>query len=206
MIKFLKIALNILLVFNLILFANDSSSVNLNKTSVQDTIIKPDKSDSTNNEVQKEILPNGTLKNLKNKPVEIYSYLESGPILISFWFLACEPCKKEMKFLDEFNEKYSEYGFKVVSINTDNSRGFKSVKPFVRSKKYTFDVLSDPRSKYFKKLAGNICPYTVIVDKDSTIISKHVGFSPGDEIELEKKIVSLLDIKPTKSDSTDNEN
>ena len=102
--------------------------------------------------------------------------------------------------------KYSEYGFKVVSINTDNSRGFKSVKPFVRSKKYTFDVLSDPRSKYFKKLAGNICPYTVIVDKDSTIISKHVGFSPGDEIELEKKIVSLLDIKPAKSDSTDNEN
>jgi len=206
LIKFLKISLNILLVFNLILFANDSSSVNLNKTSDQGAIIKPDKSDSISAEVKREILPNETLKNLKNKPIEIYSYLESGPILISFWFLACEPCKKEMKFLDEFNEKYSEYGFKVVSINTDNSRGFKSVKPFVRSKKYTFDVLSDPRSKYFKKLAGNICPYTVIVDKDGTIISKHVGFSPGDEIELEKKIVSLLDIKPTKSDSTDNEN
>ena len=199
--RYLKILLNIFLVFNIIL-APTFIKKNVDETAV----IKPEKSDSTDNEVQKEILPNETLKNLKNKPVEIYSYLESGPILISFWFLACEPCKKEMKFLDEFNEKYSEYGFKVVSINTDNSRGFKSVKPFVRSKKYTFDVLSDPRSKYFKKLAGNICPYTVIVDKDSTIISKHVGFSPGDEIELEKKIVSLLDIKPTKSDSTDNEN
>ena len=86
MIKCLKISLNILLVFNLILFANDSSSVNLNKTSDQGTIIKPDKSDSTDNEVQKETLPNETLKNLKNKPIEIYSYLESGPILISFWF------------------------------------------------------------------------------------------------------------------------
>ena len=64
MIKFLKILLNIALVFNLILFANDSSSVNLNKTSNQGAIIKSDKSDSTDNEVQKETLPDETLKNL----------------------------------------------------------------------------------------------------------------------------------------------
>jgi len=154
----------------------------------------------------KEILPPQTLKNFKNKPIEILSYLESGPMLISFWFLACEPCKKEMKFLDDFNQKYSEYGFKVVSINTDNSRAFKSVKPFVKSKKYSFDVLSDPRSKYFRKLGGNVCPYTVIIDKDSTIVSKHAGYNPGDEIDLEKHIISLLDIKKIESDSTSNEN
>ena len=154
----------------------------------------------------KEMLPFQTLKNLKNKPIEISSYLDSGPMLINFWFLACEPCKKEMKFLNDFHEKYSEYGFKVVSINTDNSRAFKSVKPFVKSKKYSFDVLSDPRSKYFKKLGGNVCPYTVIIDKDGAIVSKHVGYNPGDEIDLEKYIVSLLDIKPVVSDSTSNEN
>ena len=198
MIKYLKVLLNIFLGLNIIL-----ASVFIAE---QDSLLIPE---STHSEIKKEILPNETLKNLKNKPVEIYSYLESGPMLISFWFLACEPCKKEMKFLDEFNEKYDEYGFKVVSINTDNSRAFKSVKPFVKSKKYSFDVLSDPRSKYFRKLGGNICPYTVIADKNGTIVSKHVGYSPGDEIKLEKHIVSLLDsiiVKPVKSDSTDNEN
>ena len=211
MIKYLKVLLNIFLGLNIIL-----ASIVIVE---QDSLLI---SESTYNEVQKEILPNETLKNLKNKPIEIYSYLDSGPMLISFWFLACEPCKKEMKFLDEFNEKYNEYGFKVVSINTDNSRAFKSVKPFVKSKKYSFDVLSDPRSKYFRKLGGNICPYTVIVDKGGAIVSKHVGYSPGDEIELEKHIVSLLDtsiVKPVinfdsaikkdwnnSPDSTDNEN
>ena len=171
-------------------------------------VFTDDKLENSNSlkENTKEILPEETLKNLKNKPVEILSYLETGPMLISFWFLACEPCKKEMKFLDDFNQKYSEYGFKVVSINTDNSRAFKSVKPFVKSKKYSFDVLSDPRSKYFRKLGGNVCPYTVIVDKDSTIVSKHVGYNPGDEVDLEKHIVSLLNIKNTESDSTSNEN
>ena len=63
--------------------------------------------------MQKEFLPEQTLKNLKNKPVEIYSYLEEGPMLINFWFLACEPCKKEMKFLDEYQKKYAEYGFNI---------------------------------------------------------------------------------------------
>ena len=177
-----KIFILLILILN-ISFGSESSSENQSKS------------------VQKEFLPEQTLKNLKNKPVEIYSYLEEGPMLINFWFLACEPCKKEMKFLDEYQKKYAEYGFNIVSINTDNSRAFKSVKPFVKSKKYSFDVLSDPRSKYFKKLGGNVCPYTVIVDKDGSIVSKHVGYNPGDEVELEKHILSLIDYKPNSSDS-----
>tara|TARA_Y100001970_G_C14196625_1_gene838497 strand:- start:1180 stop:1746 length:567 start_codon:yes stop_codon:yes gene_type:complete len=148
-----------------------------------------------------EILPGVTLKDLSNKKVDIYSFLDSGPMLINFWFLACEPCKKEMKFLDEFDQKYEKYGFNVVSINTDNSRAFSQVKPFVKSKKYSFDVLSDSRSKYFRKLGGTVCPFTVIVDTSGAIISKHVGYNSGDEKHLEESIIKLLNIPD--SDSSD---
>ena len=65
--------------------------------------------------------------------------------------------QKEMKYLDEFNQKYSESGFQVISINTDGSRALSSVEPYVDSKKYSFKVLSDPRSKYQRKLKGNSC-------------------------------------------------
>ena len=68
MTRYLKILLNIFLVLNLFLYANDSSSVNLNKMPDQTSIIKPDKSDSIYVKVKREILPNETLKNLKNKP------------------------------------------------------------------------------------------------------------------------------------------
>ncbi len=148
-----------------------------------------------------ELLPQVTLKDLNNKKVDIYSFLDSGPILINFWFLACEPCKKEMKFLDQFDQEYSKYGFNVVSINTDNSRAFSQVKPFVKSKKYSFDVLSDPRSKYFRKLGGNVCPFTVIVDTSGVIVSKHIGYNAGDEKHLEDSIITLLNIP--ESDTTD---
>jgi len=139
-----------------------------------------------------EKLPDAILKDLDNKKVSISDIVESRPTLISFWFLACEPCKKEMKYLDEFNIKYADSGFQVISINTDGSRALSSVEPFVDSKKYSFKVLSDPRSKYQRKLKGTSCPFTVIVDHNGNIISRHVGFNSGDEEKLEKEILQLI--------------
>ena len=138
------------------------------------------------------LLPKAFLKDLNNNKIAIYGYVEQGPMVLSFWFLACEPCKKEMVYLDLYNEKYSKYGFNIVSINTDNSRSFSRVKPFVNSKKYSFKVLSDPRSLFFRKVGGLVCPYTVIVNANGEIINTHMGYNPGDEKELEKEIVSLL--------------
>ncbi len=137
-------------------------------------------------------LPKAFLKDLDNNKIEIHDYINQGPLVLSFWFLACEPCKKEMVYLDLYNKKYSKYGFNIVSINTDNSRSFSRVKPFVNSKKYSFTVLSDPKSLFFRKVGGLVCPYTVIVDAHGKIINKHMGYNPGDEKKLEKEIVSLL--------------
>ena len=148
-----------------------------------------------------EKLPNHYLKDLDNNKRNIYDFLNDGPAAISFWFLACEPCKKEMVYLDEYNQKYAKYGFKVVSINTDNSRTFNRVKPFVNSKKYSFTVLSDPKSLFFRKTGGQICPYLILVDDTGNIINKHIGYNPGDEIKLEGEIVNML-INQIKSDTT----
>ena len=138
-----------------------------------------------------DMLPESFLKTLDGKKIKIND-LNDTPMVINFWFLACEPCKKEMKYLDIYNTKYEKYGFKVVSVNTDNSRTFNRVKPFVESKKYSFDVLSDPRSLFFRKVGGIQCPYLIIIDGEGNVINKHIGYSPGDEIKLEREIVELL--------------
>tara|TARA_B100000579_G_C22831942_1_gene856516 strand:+ start:1965 stop:2567 length:603 start_codon:yes stop_codon:yes gene_type:complete len=149
--------------------------------------------DDVKDVVSLEKLPDAILKDLDNKKVSMSKLIESKPTLISFWFLACEPCKKEMKYLDEFNKKYSESGFQVISINTDGSRALSSVEPFVDSKKYSFKVLSDPRSKYQRKLKGTSCPYTVMVNHEGNIVSRYVGYNPGDEVKLEKEIIQLIE-------------
>tara|TARA_B110000438_G_scaffold252990_1_gene258360 strand:+ start:1131 stop:1724 length:594 start_codon:yes stop_codon:yes gene_type:complete len=146
-------------------------------------------------------LPQAFMKDLNNKKVNIYDFIKDGPMLVNFWFLACEPCKKEMKYLDIYNDKYRKYGFKVVSINTDNARTFSRVKPYVNSKKYSFEVLSDPKSLFFRKMGGQQCPYTILFDEKGNIINKHIGYNPGDEIKFEKEIVTLLK-KQISSDTT----
>ena len=122
-------------------------------------------------------------------------------VAISFWFLACEPCLKEMVYLDEYNKKYSKYGFKVVSVNTDNARTFNRVEPYINSKKYSFTVLSDPKSLFYRKVGAPFCPYLILVDEKGSIVNKHAGYNPGDEIRLEKEIVALLSTS-IKADTT----
>ena len=55
-----------------------------------------------------EKLPNHFLKDFNNKKRNVTEFIESGPVAINFWFLACEPCKKEMLYLSDFNLKYSK--------------------------------------------------------------------------------------------------
>jgi len=139
-----------------------------------------------------EILPEVNLKDLNNKKINIYSLLKSGPILINFWFLACEPCKKEMKYLDEYNQKYAQYNFQVISVNIDQGRNLSKVKSYVAAKEYSFPVLSDPRMLLFRKVGGKIMPFLLLIDQEGNIIKSHIGYNPGDEIALEQEIQEII--------------
>ncbi len=146
-------------------------------------------------------LPKINLKDLNNKKQSLNQYRASGPLLLNFWNLACEPCKKEMKELDKIYVKHREKGFEFVSINIDSPRSMAKVKSFVKSQKYSFTVLSDPKASLFRKMGGKVMPFVIIADSSGLIISRHVGYNPGDEKELEKEILHLLAIQNTTLDS-----
>ena len=146
-------------------------------------------------------LPKMKFKDLNNKRQELSQYYSDGPILINFWNLACEPCKKEMKELDKLHLKYEKQGFEVVSINIDNTRNMSKVKSYVNSQKYAFTVLSDPRAELFRKMGGKVMPFVIIADSVGEIVNRHVGYNPGDEKELEKEILHLLTDQQPSTDS-----
>ena len=146
-------------------------------------------------------LPDIKLKDLNNKRQVLSQYYSDGPILINFWNLACEPCKKEMKELDKIHVKYSDKGFEVVSVNIDNTRSMSKVKSYVNSQKYSFTVLSDPRAELFRKMGAKVMPFVLIADSTGEIINRHVGYNPGDEKELEKEILHLLAVPEIKADT-----
>ena len=148
--------------------------------------------ESISSDEKKPLIPNVKFKDLDNKKVMLEDFYSKGPILINFWTLSCEPCKKEMKHLSRINKKYLESGFQVVSVNMDSPRTIRKVKQFVNSQKYSFKMLSDPRMELFRKLGGSVMPLVVLVNMDGTIEKRHVGYSPGDEIGLEEEIVEII--------------
>ena len=142
-----------------------------------------------------EFIPDVNLKDIHKKKIKLIDVCKDSYVLFNFWNMACEPCKKEMKFLNEFHQKYNEFGFKVVSINMDSPRSMSKVKKYVKSSKYVFEVLQDPRMNLFKKMGGSIMPFVVIADNQGKIVNKHIGYNLGDEISLEEEIKLLISYK-----------
>ena len=141
---------------------------------------------------------------LNGDPLKFSDLYKDGPVLLSFWFLGCGPCVAEMKHLSRINTKYKDDSFKIISVNTD-TRNKGKVKSFVKKKKYSFDMLFDLNGKngLIKKLGGLSCPYTVLINTDGTIYSKHLGYERGDEIALEKEIAELVTYNKTISVTED---
>ena len=142
-----------------------------------------------------EFIPDVNLKDIHKKKIKLIDICKDSYVLFNFWNMACEPCKKEMKFLNDFHQKYNEFGFKVVSINMDSPRSMSKVKKYVKSSKYAFEVLQDPRMNLFKKMGGSIMPFVVIADNQGKIVNKHIGYNLGDEISLEEEIKLLISYK-----------
>ena len=138
------------------------------------------------------IQPSLKFANLDRKKIPLNEYLSKGPVLINFWATWCGPCKKEMIHLDRLGKKYQNKGFTILSVSIDTQRSLPEVKRYVRSKRFSFEVFVDPNQQIFKKLNGNIMPTNILVEQDGTVAWIHYGYIPGDEVNMEKKIVEVL--------------
>lgn len=137
--------------------------------------------------------PDFTLKNLDEDNVSLRELLADGPILLDFWATWCKPCKKEMKELQKLHDKYSDQGFKVVTVSLDDGKMASEVSKLIKRHKYTFPVLLDPTQETAQKLGfPGVLPFSLVIDREGTIHHKHIGFNEGDEKKFEAEILPLL--------------
>ena len=146
-------------------------------------------------------IPDLKLKLLDGQKLTIHELLKDGPLMIDFWATWCKPCKKVMKYLDQYHNEYSDKGFKVLMINQDSPRSMGKVKTFIRSKKFDFLIGLDPNQKIAKKLNGLIMPTLILVAQDGSIQWRHQGYMPGEEKEIEHKIRLILGLESESSEN-----
>ena len=144
------------------------------------------------NSINENIIPNLKLRMLDGTKTTIHELVKDGPIMIDFWATWCVPCKKVMKFLDEYHQDYADKGFKVLMINQDTPRSLGKVKSYIRSQNHQFLVSLDPNKALAKKLNGLVMPTLILVDKGGAIKWRHQGYVPGEEVEIQKQIEDLI--------------
>jgi thiol-disulfide isomerase/thioredoxin len=99
-----------------------------------------------------------------------------GPLVLSFWYAGCGPCKKEMPALQEF---HSTYGAKVPVIGVDFIDTYPgSALQEIKKRGVTYPSLADPggdlqQFEEFAKLPG--MPTMFFVDADGQVAFQRSG-------------------------------
>jgi thiol-disulfide isomerase/thioredoxin len=132
---------------------------------------------------------NFTLNDVSNKPVKLSAF-KGKVILLDFWATWCGPCKIEIPWFMEFQEKYGKSGLQVIGVSVDDT--LPKLKPYVDRMKMNYVVLQgldhDDMQDAFGPLLG--IPVTAVISRDGRICAKHAGLTSKDQFENEIK--SLL--------------
>lgn len=140
-----------------------------------------------------DVMPDVVIKTLNGEAVHANTLGNGeGPSVVAFWATWCSPCKKELDAYAEYYDEWKEdLGVEVYAVTIDTRRALSKVSPMVESKGWEFPVLSDANSELMQALNFQTIPQVFVLDKDGNIVYTHSGYVPGDEVEIEEKLIEL---------------
>src|ERR1700740_1834669 len=134
--------------------------------------------------------PDFTLKDLDGKNVELSQY-RGKVVLVNFWATWCDPCRVEIPWLIEMQQKYSAKGFTVLGIAMDEE-GKSVVAPFVEKEQFEIDgggksLMNYPivigNEELVDKFGGLFgYPTSVLINRNGKQIKRITGLISYDEI------------------------
>lgn len=133
-----------------------------------------------------------TLPSLEGDEITLSEVLENGPVLINFWATWCKPCKQEMDEIQTLFEDYAEKGVQFFAISVDAEKSISKVKPYIKSKGYTFPVLLDTNGDVARDYYVDSVPFSLLISKEGEIVYSNLGYKKGDEIKLKEAIKNLI--------------
>ena len=132
---------------------------------------------------------NFTLKDANNVEVPL-SRFKGKVLLLDFWATWCIPCKVEIPWFIEFQDRYGPSGFQVVGVSVDDTP--EQLQPFMADMKMNYPVLQglghDDLLEAYGPMLG--LPVAVLISRNGSVCMSHMGLVDKDG--LEAQIKSLL--------------
>lgn len=132
------------------------------------------------------IAPDFSLASLENpdQKIALSKVYAENPVLLVFWATWCPPCVEEIPVLNEWHDRYSSKGLKIISVNIQEPRDH--LLKFLQEYPVKFPVWMDLEGET-QALYGLVgLPVSVFLAKGGEII--YYGFGLPSQIEalLEK--------------------
>ncbi len=143
-------------------------------------------------------VPDFTLKDLDGRD-ESLGQFRGKVVLVNFWATWCGPCRIEIPWLMDFQEKYGSKGFTILGVAMDEE-GKSAVVPFVQKERFKLGTTSQPMNypilignddaaEKFGGLVG--LPTTILISRDGRQVKRVDGLLSYRE--MDKAIRSLLE-------------
>lgn len=120
--------------------------------------------------------------------------LKGKIVLIDFWASWCIPCKDSFPWLNEIQASYKNQGFTVLSVNLDANK--KNATEFLQQYPANFPVFYDAKGKVAQAFKLKGMPSSILLNRDGSIVSRHVGFNEQKKHQYQQEIAQLLLANP----------
>ena len=135
-----------------------------------------------------EMAPGFRLKDRYGNAVELANF-RGKVVVLNFWATWCGPCKVEIPWFTEFQQRFRDAGLTVLGISMDED-GWKSVSPFLDEQRVNYPVMIGDEE--LGKAYGGLdaLPMTFLINKGGRIAAAHAGLIA--KATYEREIKKLL--------------
>ncbi|MRX71050.1 thiol-disulfide oxidoreductase ResA [Bacillus lacus] len=128
----------------------------------------------TNKEIVKAggTAPDFLLTDLNGNTHQLSDYRGKG-VFLNFWGTWCEPCKREMPYMENQYQHYRQKGVEVLAVNIAESN--LSVQNFADEYGLNFPIVLDKDRQVLNAYGVKPLPTTFLIDKDGKVVKVHSG-------------------------------
>jgi thiol-disulfide isomerase/thioredoxin len=139
------------------------------------------------------VAPDFSLESLEGKTMRLSDF-RGKAVLLNFWATWCGPCKIEMPWFVELQQKYGSQGLQVVGVAMDDASK-EDIAKFAKEMGVNYPVLIGKEAVGDSYGGIPALPETFFIGRDGKVVDKILGLRG--KAEIEDAIKKALDTQPT---------